>query len=170
MKNEKTFYYYERTREQQAKVLAFNIIFLPLIMWLFLQLIPKTEPVYKQFLECVKYIVVIGEVVLLSIIAWFLTHPAKFYIKLTNSEFSSFHPNFKEWTFSVNPHEIVEIGHNTDTQAQSRLISVKMKDGSSFLLSPNFSYSRKELYENLRLVNPNIKTPKQVWLFSNKNN
>lgn len=169
MTNEKTLYYYERTREQQAKVLAFNMIFLPFIMWLFLQFIPKTEPVYKQFLDYVKYIVVIGEVVLLAIIAWFLTHPAKFYIKLTNSEFSLFHPNFKEWTFSVSPHDIVEIGHSTDTQAQSRLISVKMKDESVFLLSPNFSYDRKELYASLRLVNPHIKTPKQVWLFSNKN-
>lgn len=169
MTNEKIFYYYERTRKQQIKVLAFNMIFLPFIMWLFLQLIPKGEPVYKQFFACVKYIIIVGEIVLLSIVAWFIVHPAKFYIKLTNFEFSSFHPTFKEWTFSVNPQEIGEIGHGTDTQTQSTRISVKMSDGASFLLSPNFAYNRKQLYEALRLVNPNIKTPKHVWLFSGKN-
>ena len=165
---EKTFFYYERTRKQQAKVLAFNIIFLPFVMWLFLQLIPKNESSYDQFFLCTIYIIAIVEIGLLAIAAWFLTHPATFYIKLTSSEFSSFHPNFKEWTFSVNPQEVLEIEHSTDMDAISSYISVKMKNGTSFLLSPNFAYSRKKLYDALHVVNPNIKTPKHTWWFSRK--
>lgn len=166
MNIEKTFYYYERSRKQQAKVLAFNMIFLPFVLWLFLQLIPETEITYKEFLVCVKYIFIVVEIALASVAVWLLTHPAKFYIKLTNSEFSSLHPNSKEWTFSVNPQEIIAIEHSTDNNASSSFISVKMHNGSFFLLSPNFAYNRKKLYEALRLVNPNIKTPKHIWLFS----
>ena len=168
MNIEKTFYYYERTRKQQAKVLVANMIFLPLVLWLFLQLIPESEPAYEDFLAYIKYIIAAAELVLSSVIAWLLTHPEKFYIKLTNSEFSSFHPNFKKWTFSVNPQEIIEIEHSTDREAQSNFISVKISNGSSFLLSPNFAYNRKKLYEALRLVNPKIKMPKHNWLFSRK--
>lgn len=165
---EKTFYYYERTRKQQSKVLAFNMIFFPFIVWLFLQLIPESDPAHEKFLEYVIYIIVVVELVLFPVAVWFLAHPAKFYIKLTNSEFCSFHPTFKEWTFSVSPQEILEIEHSTDMEAISTYISVKMSNGSSFLLSPNFAYSRKKLYQALRLVNPNIKTPKHTWLFSGK--
>ena len=168
MNIEKIYFYYERTRKQQARVLAFNMFFLPFIMWLFLQLIPESEPVYVDFLMCVKYIVAVGEITLFSFLAWFITHPAKFYIKLTNSEFCSFHPNFKEWCFSVNPQEILEIAHSTDSEGMSNRISIKMNDGASFLLSPNFAYNRKKLYEALRLVNPKIKTPDYTWLFTVK--
>lgn len=166
MNTEKIFFYYERTRKQQAKILAFNMLLLPLVMWLILKLIPESEPGYGKFLEYAKYIVAAGELVLLSVTVWFLTHPAKFYLRLTNSEFRSFHPNFKEWTFSVNPQEILEIQHGTDRDARSSYMFVKMNNGASFLLSPNFAYNRKKLYEALRRVNPKIKTPKHTWLFS----
>ncbi|QYX63612.1 hypothetical protein [Shewanella sp.] len=165
---ERTFFYYERSRKQQAKVLVFNMLFLPLILWLIWMLISKNEPFYDEFLFYIKYIVVVSELALLSLAAWLLTHPAKFYIKLTNSELSSFHPTFKEWTFSVNPQDIIEIEHSTDIGANASLISVKMNNGSSVLLSPNYPYKRSELYDALRLVNPNIKTPKNTWSFPYK--
>lgn len=168
MTNETLLYYYERTRKQQAKVLVFNMLLLPFILWLFLQLTRENEAVYEQFLVYVKYIIVFAELVLLSLVIWFLANPAKFYIKLTNYEFSSLHPNFKAWTFSVNPNEIVEIEQSTDREAQSSIISVKLINGSSYSLSPNYAYSRKKLYQALRLANPNIKIPKNTWLFSYK--
>ena len=149
-------------------MLAFNMVFLPFIMWLFLGLIPETEPVYREFLRLVKYIVIAGEVGIFSVVVWFVAHPATFYIKLTNSEFTSFYPGAKVWSFSVSPQEILEIEHSTDREAESSYISVKMSNGSSFLLTPNFAYNRKKLYEALRLVNPNIKTPKNTWLFRYK--
>lgn len=164
----RTFFYYERNRKQQAKMLAFNMLFLPVILWFILIFIPKSDPFYNQFLFYVKYIVVVAELALLSLVAWLLTHPAKFYIKLTNSEFSSFHPTFKEWTFSVNPQDIIEIEQSTDIGADASLILVKMNNGSSILLSPNYPYKRSELYDALRLVNPNIKMPKNTWLFPYK--
>lgn len=168
MKNEIIYYYYERTRKQQSKVLAFNTLFFPFVLWLFLKLLPESDPAYKDFLVYVKYIIVVVEFVLLAVIVWYLRHPAKFYIKLTDSEFSSFHPTFNEWTFSLNPHEIVEVDHSTDRDAKSSFISVKTNNGSTFLLCPNYAYNRKELYKALRLVNPRIKIPKYSWLFSAK--
>lgn len=166
MNTEKTIFYYERSRKQQAKVLAFNMIFLPLVMWLFLQLIPETAAVYADVLMYTQYILLTGEVLLLAVLVWFITHPATFYIRLTDSEFSSFHPNFKSWSFSVDPHDIVAIEQSTDQGAHASYISVKMADGRCFLLSPNFAYNRKKLYEALRLANPHIKTPTYSWLFS----
>ena len=168
MNTERTVYYFERTRKQQAKALVFNMLLLPLILWLILALIPKGEPIYNEFKFYVKYIIVTSELVLLSVATWLLTHPAKFYIKLTNSEFISVHPTFKEWTFSIDPREIIEIEHSTDIGANSSLITVKMNNGSSALLSPNYPYKRNELYEALRSVNPNIKTPKNSWSFPYK--
>ncbi|MGL4577350.1 MAG: hypothetical protein ACRCVP_00310 [Shewanella xiamenensis] len=168
MNIERTFFYYEKSRKQQAKMIAFNMLFLPVILWLILILIPKSNPFYNQFLFYVKYIAVTSELVMLSLAAWLLTHPAKFYIKLTNSEFSSFHPTFKECTFSVNPQDIIEIEQSTDIGADASLISVKMNNGSSVLLSPNYPYKRSELYDALRLVNPNIKTPNNTWSFPYK--
>lgn len=168
MNIKRTFFYYERNRKQQAKKLACNMLFLPVILWLILIFIPKSDPFYNQFLFYVKYIVVVSELALLSLTAWLLTHPAKFYIKLTNSEFSSFHPTFKECTFSVNPQDIIEIEQSTDIGADASLISVKMNNGSSVLLSPNYPYKRSELYDALRLVNPNIKMPKNTWSFPYK--
>ena len=149
-------------------MLVYNMFLLPIVLWIFLQLIPESEPAYFDFLVYVKYIVVVVELVLLCIAVWFLTHPAKFCIKLTNSEFSSVHSNFRESTFSVNPKEIIEIEHSTDIGANSSLISVKMNNGSSFLLSPNYPYKRSELYNALRSVNPNIKIPKNTRLFPYK--
>jgi hypothetical protein len=168
MTNETLLYYYERTRKQQAKVLAFNMLFLPFILWLILLLARENQADYEQFLVYLKYIFVIAELVLLSLVVWFLTHPSKFYIKLTKSEFSSFHPIFKAWTFSVSPKEIVEIEQSSDREAESTTISIKLVNGSSYSLSPNYAYSRKKLYQALRLLNPNIKTPKNTWLFSYK--
>ncbi|MEL4391050.1 hypothetical protein [Shewanella xiamenensis] len=168
MNIKRTFFYYERNRKQQVKMLAFNMLFLPVILWLILIFIPKSDPFYNEFLFYVKYIVVVSELALLSLTAWLLTHPAKFYIKLTNSEFSSFHPTFKEWTFSVNPQDIIEIEHSTDIGSNASLILVKMNNGSSVLLSPNYPYKRSELYDALRLVNPNIKTPNNTWSFPYK--
>lgn len=168
MNVERTFFYYEKSRKQQAKTLALNMLFLPVILWFILIFIPKSDPFYNQFLFYVKYIVVVSELALLSLVVWLLTHPAKFYIKLTNSEFSSFHPTFKECTFSVNPQDIIEIEQSTDIGADASLISVKMNNGSSVLLSPNYPYKRSELYDALRLVNPNIKTPKNTWSFPYK--
>jgi len=43
-----------------------------------------------------------------------------------------------------------------------------MNNGSSVLLSPNYPYKRSELYDALRLVNPNIKTPNNTGLFPYK--
>ena len=144
------------------------MLLLPIVLWFTLILIPKEEPIYNELVLYVKYITVAAELALLSVAVWFLAHPAKFYIKLTNSEFTSVHPTFREWTFSVNPKEILEIEQNTDIGASSSLISVKMKNGSSVLLSPNYPYKRNELYDALRLVNPDIITPKNFWSFPYK--
>ncbi len=168
MNIEHTFFYYERTRKQQAKVLLLNMLLLPMVLWLFLAVISASEPLDSDFSVYLKYILVVAEFVLLSVAAWFLRHPAKFYIKLTNSEFSSVHPSFKEWTFSVDPHEIIEVEHSTDIGANSSLIEVKMNDGGTFLLSSNYPYKRHELYQALQLVNPKIKTPKKTWIFPYK--
>lgn len=168
MTNEKLFFYYEKNRKQQAKILIFNMFFLPFVFWLFVQLTQDNLEVYNKFSEYLKYILAILEVVLIATTIWLLTHPEKFYIKLTNSEFSSYHPIYKEWTFSVNPQEIIEIEQKTDNDAQLNLISIQMHNGSSFLLCPNYSFNRKKLYTALVQVNPNIKIPKNTWLFSKK--
>jgi hypothetical protein len=168
MATAKVLFYYERTRKQQAKVLGLNMLLLPMVMWLWLLLLPATDDLYQQFFDYALYIVVVGELGLITVALWFITHPATFYIKLTQTEFCSAHPTMKDWSFSVNPQDITEIAHSTDRDASASYISVWMKDGSSFLLSPNFSYNRQQLYAALRLVNPNLKLPKQHRVFSDQ--
>lgn len=165
MMTEKIFFYYERSRKQQAKVLLCNMFFLPVVLWFFLWLIKDHQAKYDQFYFYAKCIFVAVEIILMSILIWFITHPATFFIKLTNLQFSSFHPIFTEWTFSVDPEEIIEIKHSSDREAQLSIISINLQNGSSYLLSPNYAYSRSELYKSLLSVNPKIKLPKNSAIF-----
>ena len=160
MKHENTLYYYERTRKRQAITLAMNMVVLPVIFWLFLILTRENEQVYQQLLTILKPLLIVIELIFISVIIWFLTHPARFFIRVTESEFSVSHPLFKEWTFSVEPQAIAEIAVTSNRQSRSVTTSVKMKDGSSYTVCPNYAYSRKKLYDALRQANPAIKAPK----------
>jgi len=166
MSTEQLLFYYERTRTQQAKVLILNMMLLPLVIGLWLMLIPTTEEGYPQFLQAALYIVAGAELGLFAVAVWFLAYPAKYFIRLTHDEFCSVHPTVKAWTFSVKPQDITEIVHSTDRDASASYLTIHMKDGSSCLLSPNFSYNRQQLYAALRLLNSDLKLPKHPGLFS----
>jgi hypothetical protein len=165
MANGKVLFYYERTRKQQIKVLALNMLLVPFVFWMILLLIKDHQDNDEKLFIVVMTIVILTEVILLSMVIWFLRRPARFFIRLTNYRFSSFHPQFKEWCFSINPFEIVEIEHSTDWDAQSSLITIKMRDGSSHLLCPHFDVDKKQLYQALSSLNSQIITPQKTWLF-----
>ena len=165
MPNGKVLFYYERTRKQQIKVLALNMLLVPFVFWMILLLVKDHQENYEKLFILVMAIVIVTEVILLSTVIWFLRCPARFFIRLTQHRFSSFHPQYKEWSFSINPLEIIEIEHSTDWDAQSSLIIIKMRDGSSHLLCPHFDFDKKLLYQAIASFNPQIITPQKTWLF-----
>jgi hypothetical protein len=157
-------FYYSRSRKQQAKVAVINVLFVPLMFGIFLIIVRDSDR-FDQFLKIVGIILVVTEFALLALITWLLRNPAEFYIKLNRTEFTSFHPMFKEWTFSVNPFEIVEIRQATDREAMASSIRIILQDGSSYALSPNFAYDRKKLYQALARLNPAIVLPANIGVF-----
>jgi hypothetical protein len=164
VKSEYQLFYFARSRKQQAKVAAFNMIFAPVMFGLFLTIVRSSDR-FDEFLNIIGIILIVTELVLLSLIAWLLKNPAEFYIKLSRTEFTSYHPMFKEWTFSVDPFDIIEIKQSTDQDAMMSSIQIQMQDGTSHVLSPNFAYDRKKLYQSLASLNPAIVLPKHVGLF-----
>lgn len=157
-------FYYARSRKQQAKVAAANMLFLPIVLGAFLYLVKNSDQL-ERIQTIILITLFVAEFFLSVLIVWLLRYPAEFYIRLTKAELRSYHPMFKEWTFSVDPQEIVEISQTTDREAISSSIRIIMRDGASYLLSPNFSYDRKQLYQALAHLNPAIILPKHVGLF-----
>jgi hypothetical protein len=162
---EPDLFYYARSRQQQAKVAAINVIFLPMVLGAFLYLVRSSEQ-FEQTQNIILIVLIIAEVFLLLLIVWLLRNPASFFIRLNQHELTTFHPMFKEWTFSVNPLEIIEVRQSTDSEAMLSSIRIIMRDGKSYALSPNFSYDRKQLYQALAHLNPAIIFPKHIALFS----
>lgn len=160
-------FHYERSRKQQARVVLINMLLLPLVLWLLLQLI--NDPVARpRFTSLLMVIGVAAELGLLAVAVWLLSHPASFSIRLSASEFSSHHPMFKAWCFSIDPAEIVAIEHCTDREGDGRYISIQTRSGQCHALSPNFAYDRKALYRALATLNPTIRLPKHAGLFGLK--
>lgn len=168
MTPEKIYFYYERTRKQQIKVLALNMPLVPFVFWMILLLVKDHQDNYEQFFIVVMAIVILTEVILLSMVIWFLRRPASFFIRLTDNQFTSFHPQFKEWCFSINPSDLTEIEHSTDWDAQSNLIIIKMRNGDSHLLCPHFAYDKKKLYQALVSLHSHIIVPKKTGFFFSK--
>ena len=165
--NAPLLFHYERSRKQQARVVLINMLLLPLVLWLLLQLI--NDPVARpRFASLLMAIGVAAELGLLALAVWLLRHPASFSIRLSAGEFSSHHPMFKAWCFSVDPAEIVAIEHSTDREANGSHISIQTRSGQRHALSPNYAYDRKALYRALAMLNPAIRLPRHPGVFGLK--
>ncbi|WP_034639967.1 hypothetical protein [Chitinilyticum aquatile] len=156
-------FYYERTRRQQAAVLAFNMLFLPLVLWLLLLLIDDAA-VYRKFAAVLQPMLIACELAMLGVLLWLLACPAAFTISLSHTAFSSHHPQFSAWCFAVHPQDIAEISYGNRRKGQSA-IRIVLKDGQQVALSPNFAFSHRKLFAALQQANPAIRVPDPFWSF-----
>ena len=108
-----------------------------------------------------KIMLVIG-VLLFGVMFWFLRSKKRFEIYVTENEFYSSHPIFKEWCYTVNPKDIKKIEHNNSPSHGITSIDVTMSNGDRFQICKNYGYSRKKLYEALKKANPLIEFPANI--------
>lgn len=151
-------FHYRRTRRRQALTLAGNILLLPILLYIFEQIIKDHSNFEELYANAVKIIFAIG-IVLAGAIVWFLKSKAKFELFVTEDEFYSNHPLFKEWCFSVDPKDIKEIKHSYSLGSDMTSIDMIMNNGERFQICKNYGYSRKDLYDALKTANPDILLP-----------
>ena len=161
-------FHYAKTRRRQALKVAFNILLIPVLLFAFHYFF-KDKPNFPQIYDIAVKAGVAVMVVLTGIFLWFLTSKEKFEIYVTGNEFYSHHPMFKEWCFSVDPMDIVEIEHHLriDSSAMTN-INVYLKDGKKVQICQNYPFSRKKLYSALEQANPQIQFPDNPNVFKHR--
>lgn len=162
-------FYYKRTRKRQALTLAINILFLPVLLYIF-SLIAKDQSNYEEMYAIAEKIFIAIGVVLFSVMIWFLRSKKKFELYVTEDEFHSEHPIFKGWCYTVNPRDIKKIEHNNSVSGGSGNLSINMtmNNGESYQICMNYAYSRKNLYQALKKANPLIELPENISRFKSK--
>ena len=160
-------FYYKRTRRKQALTLAINILLLPVLFYIF-SLIVKDKSDFEEIYAIAEKIFIAVGVVLFSVMLWFLRSKEKFELYVTEDEFHSEHPIFKEWCYTVNPKDIKKIAHNMSVGSGMTSIDVTMNNGDRHQICQNYSYSRKNLYEALKIANPLIELPENINRFKSE--
>lgn len=161
-------FHYAKTRKRQAINVALNMLLLPLILYLFHHLV-KDEPNYEELYAAAEIIACSIAMILTGILIWFLKSKEKFELYVTENEFYSYHPVFKEWCFSVNPNDIAAIEHHLGIGSGSMTnINARLKNGRELQICQNYPFSRKELYSALQKINPDIHLPDHANLFTHK--
>jgi len=163
-------FYYKRTRKRQALTLAMNILILPVLLYMF-SLITKDQKNYEELYAYAELILLAIGVVLFGLLLWFLRSGKKFELYVTEDEFHSAHPLFKEWCFTVNPRDIKKIEHiaNFYTGTVYTTIYMTMNNGELYQICKNYNYSRKNLYDSLKKANPLIEFPENIGSFKQVN-
>ena len=151
-------FHYKRTRRRQALTVAFNIMLLPILLYVFEQIAKDHNNFEELYANAVRIFIAIG-IVLVGTMVWFLRSKAKFELYVTEDEFFSNHPLFKEWCFSVSPKDVKEIKHSYSLGSEMTSIDMIMENGESHQICKNYDYSRKSLYDALKLANPEITLP-----------
>ncbi|MDP4547224.1 hypothetical protein [Marinobacter sp. MDS2] len=161
-------FHYAKTRRRQALKIAFNILLIPVLLFAFHHFFQDKANFSEIYDIAVKAGMAVM-VVLTGIFLWFLKSKEKFEIYVTANEFYSYHPIFKEWCFSVNPKDIVEIEHHLriDTSAMTN-INVYLKDGTKVQICQNYPFSRKKLYSALEQANAEIQFPDNPNVFKHR--
>ena len=154
-------FYYKRTRKRQALTLAFNILILPVLLYVF-SLIAKDQSNYEEMYAVAEKIFISIGAVLFSVMIWFLRSKKKFELYVTEDEFHSEHPFFKGWCFTVNPKDIKKIEHILNLGSRTININMTMNNGEWYQICLNYAYSRKNLYEALKKANPLIEFPENI--------
>jgi len=160
-------FHYKRTRKRQALTVAINIIFLPILLYIFEQIAKDQGNFEEIYAIAVKIISAIG-IVLVGVMIWFLRSKEKFEIYVTEDKFHSYHPLFREWCFTVNPKDINKIKHSYSLGSEMTSIDMIMNNGDRFQICKNHGYSRKGLYEALRRANPEIELPENINRFKSE--
>ncbi len=161
-------FHYVKKRKRQAIHIAINILMLPLLLYIF-HYVFKDEPNFEPIYAVIEKFIFIIMIFLSGMFIWFLKSKEQFEIYVTNNEFYSYHPVFKEWCFSVNPKDILEIEHQLSVGAGSMTyINVHLSDGQKRQICQNYSFSRQDLYSALQRVNQNIKLPDDANVFKHK--
>ncbi|QID18646.1 hypothetical protein G3580_14050 [Nitrogeniibacter mangrovi] len=155
---------YVRSRRRTAANLVAGMGVLPLWLWLL-----ATLGAGRQGLDAFMAVAVPAvwgvEILLGLAVVWLLTHPDRFEMTVTPERFAVHHPLFSEWTFSIDPAQIVRIEHRLDLNQFTR-IRIHTRDGRTLSLCKNYPYSRQRLYDALRSANPRITFPSRIGHFS----
>ena len=161
-------FHYAKTRRRQALKVGVNILLIPILLFAFHYFF-KDKANFSEIYDIAVKAGVAAMVVLSGIFLWFLKSKEKFEIYVTGNEFYSHHPMFKEWCFSVDPKDIVEIEHHlrVDSSAMTN-INVYLKDGTKVQICQNYPFSRKKLYAALEKVNPEIQFPDDPNVFTHR--
>ena len=161
-------FHYAKTRRRQALKVASNILLIPILLFAFHYFF-KDKANFPEIYDIAVKAGVAVMAVLAGIFLWFLKSKEKFEIYVTNNEFYSHHPLFKEWCFNVDPKDIVEIEHHlrVDSSAMTN-INVHLKDGTQVQICQNYPFSRKELYSALEQANPQIHFPDNPNVFKHR--
>jgi len=161
-------FHYKKSQTRQAISVALNILAIPVILYLF-QHFFRDQPDFEKIYDVVEKGAVAVAIVLAVILAWLLKRRDKFEIYVTEKEFYSHHPAFRKWCFRISPRDIVAIEHKLNIgSGYMTNINVRMENGEVHQLCMNYPFSRKNLYNALKQVNPKIQLPSNPNTFNHK--
>lgn len=160
-------FHYKKTRKQQAFTIGVYIVLMPMLFYLF-TFVGKDKANFDEIYAIVGKLALAVGLMLLAIMLWFLRSKELFELYVTQDEFYSHHPLFKVWSFSVNPKDISRISHNYYSGSRTTKVDMLMNDGTHLQLCNNYGYSKKALYEALRIANPAIALPDNTSVFKSR--
>lgn len=157
-------YIYERRQRRTAVTLIINVAVLLLMVLAAFRYLPDDEA-GRQLLGWIKLAASATVVILLCLAAIFWFSNGRFRISVDDTTLEVQEPLFKSHSFRVLIDEIVEVKHVFDPQTKTSSIILRMESEPNRRLTPNYHYSRKELYAALSSVNPKIVMPEHHWRF-----
>ncbi|MFQ3230053.1 hypothetical protein [Reinekea sp.] len=161
-------FHYTRSRKRQAATLAFNILLIPILLYV-LTVVAKDQAGFYEVYATVKFGAFAIGLVLFTVMLWFLLSKDKFEIYVTRDEFHSLHPSMEEWCFTVSPQDIESINNHYSSGSQMTRIDMLMKDGNRYQICPNYNYSKTKLFSALKQANPSIEIPENAHTFKKGN-
>ena len=137
---------------------------LVIAVYFFLFEMYKTDIPQLLELSGLMVIIVIGiELILLMYFLWYLMIKGDFVINVSTDSFEIIHPTANGFCINVNPSDISQIKHIDSYSSDGRYFERRLllKNGDSFAICPNYSYSISDMYSALKKINPLIKLPSE---------
>ncbi|WP_417735945.1 hypothetical protein [Rosistilla oblonga] len=162
--NPTLLYHYERKQRHTALVLLFNMVVLFAMYGAAHKWIEPGEA-RDQLFYWINIAVPVVEVCLLLLAIYFWMNNGRFRMSVDTNRFTIDDPISKTYSFSVPVSEIERIRQTYRNHTNYTTTVMYLKSGETIQLTPNYSYSRRALYDALKEANPTIQLPEHPYRF-----
>jgi hypothetical protein len=143
-------FHYKQSKKKTLIILASNMLVIAVYFFLF-EMYKADIPQLLALSDLMAIIVIGIELILLLYFLWYLMIKGDFVINVSKDRFQILHPTANGFCIDVNPSDISQIKHTDSYSSDGRYLQRRLllKNGDSFAICPNYSYSISEMYSAL---------------------